>query len=305
MSDNDLRYSLYCFLRYYFGKAYFNYNSAYAPYVWQNFWLYFCKHSSLTLTEEKLNNFKTKIMRLIDMVKETFEPTYPTDKSRPLSEIIANETTNTLLQSAFAEIGILSVGSGSSQYTFTMPDNTIMTLYDSELGLIFKSCQEYNYTKNVCPYATFQILDMENIENIKTKNGLQSWWEYDTNGILTVKGTGATLGANVLRTDSDYISNIANLNTMIIESTISGMGATSALANNDTRTGSTFAIRNFVFEHSNSDTITLDTLWFPAPKSASDPKPVFNIYTDNDTVKNFSYSSNITVNFHSLSEWEE
>ena len=74
---------------------------------------------------------------------------------------------------------------------------------------------------------------------------------------------------------------------------------------------------NFVFMQPQSMSVTLSNggdsgktyitktpCWFYNPKSAPKTKPTFNIYTDNDTIKNFSYTSNATINIYPLSDWE-
>lgn len=296
MSDNDLRYTLYKIMGTYgYGT------SLLVRCKNDNFWLEFCKQNSLNLTKQKLDNFKEKIYVVLQTMFDA--------NKLNIADGTADTNILSVINDAFNEIDVsVTYKTGGKQGVyFTMPDETEIFLFSSTLNpmnLLTKFRQETLYAKQAYQFMTLQNIEMQDLNELKLKCSTTTWATVDSNtNTITIHGTGSTYALNTLYS-TGTTSPIANSDTVIIESGITNMLSSSGNLATETRTENSFAIRNFVFEHSNSDTITLDTTWFPAPKSASNPKPVFNIYTDNDTVKNFSYSSNITVNFYSLSEWE-
>lgn len=307
MSDNDLRYYLFKFL---------NYNISSVPatasgYMTENFWLDFCRDEGLNLTETKVRNFVNYYNIAIDLYFQSLGTTITAIKR--FSNVYLETTSQSALISAFGAIDVtISISNATSPIIFTMPNNNQKTLYYDPTVVIITPSQDYSYAQLFYDGFTLDTMQSENINNLKMRTGETSWWEYNsTKNRIEIKGTGSSIGANVMRKKTntanftpfeDVMNNTCS--TIIFDESITKLTSGATLYSGESNTGSICTINKIVFKHSNNDPITL-TSYILAPKTAPSTKPVFDIYTDNDTVKNYNYSKNITVNIHPLSEWED
>ena len=307
MTDEQRRYKLYRFLRFYIwddipeiaGSAVDS-----IAYRTENFWIDFCQSSAITLTDNILASFMSKFLSFIDLSYSSYS------NNTSFSNVFAegNEALATALGNAFGDFGI-TLSFSSNFLTFTFSNSATKKMYIPNTKLTTKQMVEIKYAEQAKDMITFSNIPLENISDQVMRCGKENYWTYDsTNKYLTINGSGETYGASVLYSTSanavsPYTDSI-KATTMIVSKDITKMKAHSTYLGQAGRTLNTnSSLNTFVFNHSNSDPITLETYWFFAGKSSSSSKPTFNIYTDNDTIKNYNYGSNITVNMHSLSEW--
>ena len=146
-----------------------------------------------------------------------------------------------------------------------------------------------------------------------------TYFTYDsTTNTTLVSGTGNTYGLLLPRlanSNTPFYGQLRSSQSIVFGPNISTLDYDSCdpLA---TKSSDFPSLVNFVFMQPRSMSVTLKNggsgssylsktpCWFYNPKSAPSTKPTFNIYTDNNSIKNFSYTSNATVNIYPLSEWE-
>ena len=146
-----------------------------------------------------------------------------------------------------------------------------------------------------------------------------TYFTYDsTTNTTLVSGTGNTYGLLLPRlanSNTPFYGQLRSSQSIVFGPNISTLDYDSCdpLA---TKSSDFPSLVNFVFMQPQSMSVTLKNggsgssylsktpCWFYNPKSAPSTKPTFNIYTDNNSIKNFSYTSNATVNIYPLSEWE-
>lgn len=308
MTDEQLRYKLYRILLYYYGVSMTNLTYYY---VTQNFWAEFCKDSSLALTKSKISNFLNKTLTLLAAV----EVEAATQSNiRLLNNFVQNTTLMTMMNAAFAEIGVsVSQGTTNAVMVFNMPNNTTRGL-SNYLVWVFPifSGQELTYAKKAYNTFMFNNLDLDNISNIKKQCGENCYWEYDsTKKQVTIQGSGLTYGANPISEESANNNMVPavsdDTHTLIFNKNITRLAQNAVLGKGNLMVPTSMGNKKFniiVFEHANTDPLTLESGWIPAPKSSSGTKPTYDIYSDHDAVLNYNYSSNANVTLHSLSEWE-
>lgn len=304
MTDEQRRYYLYRLLIYYFGGT-----SGSVSYITQAFWLDFVKNESLILTDNNISSFKTKFFEFLDACSNS-------GYTNPV-QYISNANTFDYLISAFNELNVVaSTQSSASNYSLilTAPDNTQYGLYFSPVlssnAFVIRPRQEIEYAKVAKNTMNLQNITYESLSSLKNMCGKNSYWEYDsTNNRVLINGSGSTKAVAVLNPKSSPLSTpynqLLNCTTMVINENITEMQDSSTTTATEYLATSGFQFKTIVFKHSNNDTLNLVSGWIPAPKSATNPKQTYDIYADHSAVRNYAYSSNITVNLHPLSEWED
>ena len=223
--------------------------------------------------------------------------------NRTLKSLLADSSTSStassLVTSILNDLGCTNISVTSSSISYTLPNNETRTFASTDMP-VFQAFITRAHPDTM--QAIFNKLKSEysSITNPKTC-GVDSFWNYDSSATtVLIDGTGVSYGVLPINSsganDSIY-ADAKNATSCVVGPDIS------YLAGGSCRTPSN-TITNWVFMQQANDTIVLESDWFQNPKQASDPKPVFEIYTDNLSIRNYSFSSNITVNFHSLSEWE-
>lgn len=297
MTTDEIRYKLYRFLSYYVSYVYSTATTT-LPYPSRNFWLVFCRNTSLNLTETSLNNFMKKFLIMVDVAKAN---------NQPLLGYMLSEDYVSYFNDAFNQLnvtGALTTSSNTGGYLRLTASNG--STYDLALlanypRLNFSASQEIKYAEIAYPTTSFDNLPSGALTGIHYMCGPDSY--LTLNGTkFTINGSGETYGLQAVWSNNSPFKTGMNATTLIINSNITKMKNHSTYVGNYTSSGTSFTATTFVFQHSNSDSITLESGWIPAGKSSSS-KPTFNIYTDNDTIKNYNYSSNITVNIYPLSDW--
>ena len=297
MTDEQRRYKLYRFLNYYIMYGYNTSTIAKAPvYASQNFCIDFCKDTSLILTDSNISNFMRKFLVALEKAND--------NSLNSLYAAFNNADVFPYFTQAFNEIGVTPTLTSSILITFTMPNNSTKTMNCSALmPRINKNLrQEIKYAEIAYPITSFENISLEDISNLNFDCGTDSYLTFSNNR-FTINGSGDTYGLQGARNNTHPFNTASSATTLIINKNITRLYNGAAYRSDQSSTGTSFTLNTIVFEHSNSDTLTLESGWIPAGKSSGSSKPTFNIYTDNDVVKNYSYSSNITVNIHPLSEW--
>lgn len=296
MTDAQRRYKLFKFLNYYvrygFGTGALNLGAGYAS---RSFWLDFCRDSSLTLNDSKVSKFMTDFLIALEKANEK--------NLDSLSRALSDTDVLPYFTTAFNNIGV-TFTTASPLLTFTMPNSSTKTMNYVVLNpcLTVNLRQEIKYAEKAYPITSFENIPLEDISNLNFDCGTNSYLSL-ANNTFTINGSGASCGLQGARTNTAPFSSSASATTLIINKNITRLYGAAAYRSDQTSTGTSFTLNTIVFEHSNSDTLTLDSGWIASGKSSSSTKPTFNIYTDNDTVKNYNYGTNITVNIHPLSEW--
>ena len=123
---------------------------------------------------------------------------------------------------------------------------------------------------------------------------------------VTIRGTGKARASSTAfhnTTEPEVPSNYGTVDTLIIEPTIDELESGVVIWGSESALSKSFQIKTIVIQRPADQSLTLNSGWIPSGKSNTNPKPTFDIYADHPAVGAYSYSSNITVNIHPLSEW--
>lgn len=203
-----------------------------------------------------------------------------------------------MLIDAFAAIGIelviyrASMGTYGTA-TFTKPDGTVMEYYVSDENDFYinaKCGQEYSYAKKADPYYQLENIDVKSLDEIDYQMcGPDCYWRYDADtATMTITGSGTYCGV----TKQEQMGS-GTYTTLIIGANVSAL---------------------YRKEAANSASLTTVVLLhaadFPLEFLAdfgylgSNTTRTWDVYTDNEAFRNHAWNSNLTINWHTLDEWE-
>ena len=249
----------------------------------------------ITVTEAAYNNF----VKLMDD-----EMRYCAENDVFDCEDITSTMINdhgVLLIEAFAAIGIdlkiEEVYNGDykegGNATFTKPNGDVM-VYEVRGGfftnkntfyIYSKSQTEYQYAKLSAPYYNFTDKPPVSLSVYNPMSaGPGTYWKYVAESYeMTITGDGTYVGA-----PTDPQVGAGAYSTLIIGSAVSKIGA-GALNG---------GINKLVLLHAADAPINLDSGMVASGTWTMD------VYCDNETFRSFSFPSNVTINWHTLAEWD-
>jgi hypothetical protein len=197
-----------------------------------------------------------------------------------------------MLIEAFEKIGIKleivrsdSVGTA----TFTKPDGTVMVFKVTDGSNNFfinaVSGQEYGYAKKAGPYYRMEDMDVLDLDQVNYQMcGPDCFWHFDRDAAtMTITGAGSYMGV----TREEQVGS-GTYTTLIFGADVSELNC---------------------MEGSNS---SLSTIVLLQPKDfplkitsfAGTYTRTWNVYTDNDAFRNYAWGDSISINWHTLDEWE-
>lgn len=252
--------------------------------------------NSVTITEDSFNRF-VEIMD-DELVYCAGNGIYA---CKDITSTMINEH-GVVLINAFSAIGIdlkiEEVYNGDSKVggdaTFTKPNGEVMvyevrgTLMATKnyFYIYSKSQTEYQYAKLSAPYYNLENMDLLELSDIESNLcGLGCYWSFDVEtATMTISGDGIYYPPT---TDEQLGSGIYK--TLILGANVSQLTAES-LAVSD--------IETIVLLHASDFPLVLDKV--------IDSKTAYTweVYTDNLAFKNYAWSSNVAITWHSLDEWE-
>jgi hypothetical protein len=209
------------------------------------------------------------------------------------------------LYDAFQKIGITFTythdGWGNLHLYFTKPDGTMMDYYcygDSGINNNYfnvnaMSGQEYSYAQQCNDYYQLKNIDVLSLEDIDCrKAGSNCYWSYNSDtATMTINGTGTYCGVS---TQEQIGSGIYT--TLIVGSNIERLNSSEAKDNADLTT--------VVLLHAADFPLVIDDFSYGTQSSSSQKARTWDVYTDNEVFKNYTWPTKLTINWHSLNEWE-
>ena len=203
-----------------------------------------------------------------------------------------------MLQNSFATIGITlekQSSDWSGKLIFTLPSGEVKEITNSQgLGeayLCSRTGAEYTYAKEIMPYYDFEGEPIRDLSTMKTNvSGYGTYWAYDGNGELEISGHGSLASAELFN-DLGIRS--------AVQTVIIGAGVNRLMKNSLYFTNNNM---NFVFLHGSADAVQIDQN-ISGTSTSEEISYYFDIYTDCNAIKQATFQPNISVTFHSLSEW--
>lgn len=208
------------------------------------------------------------------------------------------------LKDAFEKVGIVFTythdGNGRVHLYFEKQNGTIMDYYCcggiSELNCFqvnAMSKQEYSYAKQCNDYYQLKNIDALSLDDVDCrKAGPNCYWSYNTDTeTMTISGTGTYCG---VATEEQIGSGIYT--TLIIGSNIERLNSSEAKNNANLTT--------IVLLHASDFALVIDDFSYGTQSSSSQKARTWDVYADNEIFKNYAWSTKLTINWHSLSEWE-
>lgn len=291
-----------------------NYNFSY----WLNAMSIIGVLNSLSVTDAQFTDF-LKALRYALNASLNSRASYITDSNM-----------RTLIPNIFTALG-------ATACSYAAADSTAFAHYDitASGGSIFLAntsseiMDPYLYNDKSLTKILDYYVDIANIASGKMSDTTN--FTYDSaNSTILVSGSGRTMGTAVLTnfqtTSVPVYGNATSATSIVFGPNITEFDYDSCEARNyiPTPSGGSAServmlsnLQNFVFMQPANASVTLKNggtsgknytaktpSWFYNPKSAPSTPPTFNIYTDNNTIKNFSFTANATINFYPLSDWE-
>lgn len=214
------------------------------------------------------------------------------NKADDVTQEIINEKKGTLI-SAFEGIGIDLVverQSYSGSLTFTKPDGTVM-VYNMTDGTndfyINANCgQEISYARSASPHYLLSDMEVKNLSDEYCQMASKDvYWEYEADtATMTITGTGAYKGV----TKEEQMGS-GTYTTLILGAEISELNYNEAYSSASLTT-----------------VVLLHPADFPLVITKFDGgyTRTWDVYTDNEVVKNHVWNEQMTIILHSLDEWE-
>lgn len=203
-----------------------------------------------------------------------------------------------MLQNSFATIGITLEKQDSGwggKLIFTLPNGEVKEITDGQGLSISYLCSrtgvDYAYAKGMMPYYEFKGEPVLDLSTMNTRvSGYGTYWEYDGNGELEISGLGS-LASSELFNDLGIRNSVQNV---IVGAGVNHLMPSSLYFPNTNM--------NFVFLHGAVDAVQLDQN-ISGTSTSEEISYYFDIYTDCAAIRQASFQPNISVTFHSLSEW--
>lgn len=198
-----------------------------------------------------------------------------------------------LLVEAFEKIGITLVikkADYSGSATFTKPDGTVMvykvTDGTNNFFINAASGQEYGYARRSSPYYQMQGMEVKELSDENYQMcGPNCYWSFNAeSATMTITGSGTYKGV----TKETQIGS-GTYTTLIFGAEVSELDYNEAY---------------------NSSSLTNVVLLQPADfplaitNFGGSNTRTWNVYTDNKAFRNYAWGENLTINWHTLDEWE-
>lgn len=206
------------------------------------------------------------------------------------------------LKDAFQKVGIdfsyLHDGNGNVHLYFTKPNGVILD-YLCEYGGTNEFCvnakcgQEYSYAQQSLPYYQLKNIDALLLEDINCrKAGTDCYWSYNKDtATMTISGMGTYVGAT---TDEQIGS--GTYTTLIIGGNVERLKSSEAKNN--------ASLTTVVLLHAADFPLVIDDFSYGTQSSISQKARTWDVYTDNEVFRNTTFPTKLTINWHSLSEWQ-
>lgn len=198
-----------------------------------------------------------------------------------------------MLIDAFARIGITLVikkGDYNGTATFTKPDGTVMTYYvtDGQNDFYINAVcgQEYGYAKKASPYYQMRGLEVKSLDEEDYQMcGPDCYWSYDADtATMTITGTGTYRGVT-----KEAQMGSGSYTTLIFGAAVSELNYNEAYYSSAVTT-----------------IVLLQPADFPLLITAfgGSTQRTWTVYTDNEVFRNHAWGDKLTINWHTLDEWE-
>lgn len=277
-------------------------DSSYRAYLY-NFFGEIFNNTSVVIDEIAYNRFN-------DLMERDIEYAARRNLQTP-SSIYYDENYNEnafLLQEAFRSIGInLEIVLNNTDIVY--PEKLIFTLPSGEQKILdglgtywydklFLNSQVRNtrdYFLQMLPYYRLEHEEVQDLAVIGTNAaGYNTRWTFDAaTSTLEITGTGSLAASWLWTTGVGYLGLIADMNTPL--TMIIGAGVSRLLKEALCLTSLTI-----VDLHGEFDDIMLDDEFYLRSKNNG----TWIFYTDNRKLREYPYPDNITIEWHTLSEWE-
>ena len=271
----------------------FSFDDEYNRYYTYSF--YFQLLDGITITKDDYNEF---LQVLNNDLKYCAQRNYYEIGDVSSTDVEVNQQP---LIDAFARIGIKfePVENSSSGYdlTFTKPDGSVMIYVvndgEHEFNINAISGQEYSYAQQSLQYYQFKNIDVLSLDELDfRKAGSNCYWAYNKDTTtMTISGNGTYLGVSV----EEQIGSGA-YTTLIIGGNIERLKSSEAKNN--------ASLTTVVLLHAADFPLVIDDFSYGTQPSFQQTKRTWDVYTDNEVFRNYAWPTKLTINWHSLNEWQ-
>lgn len=208
------------------------------------------------------------------------------------------------LKDAFQKVGIIFTythdGNGNVHLYFTKPSGITMDYYccGNTLGTVKNyfyinalSGQEYSYAQQSLSYYQLKNIDALPLDDIDCrKAGADCYWSYNKDtATMTITGSGSYLGV----APEEQIGS-GPYSTLIISSNIERLNSSEAKNN--------ASLTTVVLLHAVDFPLVIDD--FSYGTQYSQEARTWDVYTDNEVFRNTTFPTKLTINWHTLNEWQ-
>lgn len=216
-----------------------------------------------------------------------------------VSNAMIAEKKGTLVD-AFAKIGIdlvIEKFDYSGTMTFTKPDGTVM-IYNISDGsndfYINAVCgQEIGYARQASPYYLLSNMELKNLSDDNYQMASKDvYWEYDADtATMTITGTGTYKGV----TKEEQIGS-GKYSTLIFSAEIPELNYAEGYNSAE--------LTKVVLLHPADFPLVITRFDYNTTISSRNPERTWDVYTDNEVFRNHAWNEKLTINWHTLDEWE-
>ncbi|MBQ8621160.1 MAG: hypothetical protein IJ422_02475 [Oscillospiraceae bacterium] len=213
---------------------------------------------------------------------------------------VVNDLKDDLI-AAFEKIGITLVIDYAlddhGDLIFTKPDGTVLTYHiadgTNEFFINANSGQEIRYAKEASSAYLMNGMELKDQSGENYQMASKDvYWEYDAETTtMTITGTGPYIGV----TKEEQVGS-GVYTTLILGAEIPELNFTEAYASE--------ALTTVVLLHPADFPLTITSFDYSSAATASKPARTWDVYTDNEIFKNHAWNASLTINWHTLDEWE-
>lgn len=248
----------------------------------------------VTVTKENYNNFIQIMDDELDYCAEN-----NIRQAIDIDEDIIKANKMPLIN-AFAEIGIsleITIVDYGGDATFTKPDGSVMVYKvrsgSNDFYINAVAGQEYNYAQLAAPYYQMKYSDVVGLDEIDFQRaGPSCFWSYNADTTtMTITGDGTYYGVS----KEEQIGSGA-YTTLIIGPNIETLNSPEARK--------TESLTTIVLLHASDFPLVISEFAYGSQSSYLQKARTWDVYTDNEVFKGTTFPEKITINWHSLDEWD-
>lgn len=206
------------------------------------------------------------------------------------------------LRDAFGKVNIdfsyYHDGNGKVNLYFTKPNGDVMTYTCSWGGpnaflINALSGREYSYAQQSQQYYQLKNIDALSLNEIDCrKAGANCYWSYNADtATMTISGSGTYCGV----TAEEQIG-AGVYSTLIIGGNIDRLNSSEAKNN--------ASLTTVVLLHAIDFPLVIDDISYGTQSSILQTKRTWDVYTDNEAFRSATFPTKLTINWHSLNEWQ-